>query len=275
MNTIKTRMRGNTLEERMRVLAVEDEVILLGQLTNRIREALPDAEIVAFDNADDAFAVLSEGAIDVAFLDIMIGYMTGVDLAKRIKAVYPHCDIVFCTGYGDYATQAFELGASDYLMKPVTAEKIEHALSQLRHTPVYTGTKQGLYIQCFGDFEVYFDGEPVASFTKRSKELLAYLVNKEGIICTTSEISNVIFRGSSDSYLRVAKRDLKRKLYDMGQEDVLVCGWGVMGINRKAVRCDYFEYLDGKPGALNLYKGAYMSQYEWAKGKNCKQNNRF
>lgn len=251
----------------MRVLAVEDEVILLGQLTNRIHEALPEAEIVPFDNADDALAVLHEGAIDIAFLDIAIGHMTGVDLAKRIKAVYPQCDIVFCTGYSDYAPQAFELGASDYLMKPVTAEKIEHALSQLRHTPIYMGTKQGLYIQCFGDFEVYFDGEPVASFTKRSKELLAYLVNKEGILCPSSEISNVIFRGSSDSYLRVAKKDLKTILRDMGQETLLVCGWGVLGINRKEARCDYFDYLDGKPGALNLYKGAYMSQYEWARGK--------
>ena len=251
----------------MRVLAVEDEVILLGQLTNRIRDALPEAEIVAFDNADDALAVLHEGTIDIAFLDIAIGYMTGVDLAKRIKAVYPQCDIVFCTGYSEYAPQAFELGASDYLMKPVTTEKIEHALSQLRHTSINKDTKQGLYIRCFGDFEVYYDGEPVTTFTKRSKELLAYLVNKEGILCPTSEICNIIFRGSSDSYLRVAKRDLKRILFDIGQEAVLVCGWGVMGIDRKEVRCDYFDYLDGKPGALNLYKGVYMSQYEWAKGK--------
>ena len=251
----------------MRILAVEDEVRLLRQLTNRIREALPESEIVAFDNADDALAALTKETIDIAFLDIMIGNMTGVDLAKRIKALYPHCDIVFCTGYSDYAPQAFELGASDYLMKPVTAEKIEHALSQLRHTRMYRGTKQGLYIQCFGDFEVFYDGEPVGSFTKRSKELFAYLINKEGVLCPTSEICNAIFRGNSDSYLRVAKKDLKAILRDIGQQAVLVSGWGVLGINRKEVRCDYFDYLDGNPGALNLYKGAYMSQYDWARGK--------
>ncbi len=169
--------------------------------------------------------------------------------------------------YNEYAPQAFELGASDYLMKPVTPEKIGHALSQLRHTSINKDTKQGLYIRCFGDFEVFYDGEPVDTFTKRSKELLAYLVNKEGILCPTSEICNMIFRGSSDSYLRVAKKDLKAILRDIGKGDVLVSGWGVLGINRKEVRCDYFDYLDGKPGALNLYKGAYMSQYEWARGK--------
>ena len=250
----------------MRVLAVEDEDILLRQLTNRIREALPESIIVAFDNADDALDVLPLEKVDIAFLDIMIGHMTGVDLAKRIKDVYPQCDIVFCTGYTDYAPQAFELGASDYLMKPVTAEKIEHALSQLRHTALKENMGKGLFIRCFGDFEVYYDGEPVESFTKRSKELLAYLVNKAGVLCPVTEICNVIFRNSSDSYIRVAKKDLVKTLSETGKEDILIKGWGVLGIDRKKVRCDYFDYLDGKPGALNLYHGVYMSQYDWAYG---------
>ena len=249
----------------MKVLAVEDEPVLLRQLTNRIREALPEAEILAFDNAEDAVDVLAKGAINIAFLDIAIGGMTGVDLAKCIKAEHPQCDIVFTTGYSDYAPLAFELGASDYLMKPVTAKKIEHALSQLRHTGLKENMVQGLYIQCFGDFEVFYDGEPVASFTKRSKELLAYLVNKAGILCPVSEICNAIFRDSSDSYIRVAKKDLMKVLSDIGQEDILISGWGVLGIDRKKVRCDYFDYLDGKRGSLNLYRGAYMLQYDWAK----------
>ena len=253
---------------KMKIIAVEDEIILLRQLCNRIREALPEAEILAFDNAEDALAVLPEKAIDIAFLDIAIGPVTGIDLAKSIKAVCPRCDIVFCTGYSEYAPQAFELCASDYLMKPVTAEKIGHALSQLRYTSVPKASEQGLFIQCFGSFEVFYDGKPVTSFTKRSKELLAYLINKEGVLCSSSEITNALFRGSSDSYFRVAKKDLLRILSDLGQESVLINGWGVLGINRKGVRCDYFDYLDGKPAALNLYKGIYMSQYEWAQGKN-------
>ena len=133
----------------MRVLAVEDEPVLLRQLTNRIREALPESEILAFDNADDALDILPEGIINIAFLDIAIGGMTGVDLAKCIKASCPQCDIVFTTGYIDYAPQAFELGASDYLLKPVTAEKIQHALSQLRHTKLREGVERGLYLKFF------------------------------------------------------------------------------------------------------------------------------
>ncbi|MBP3872147.1 MAG: response regulator [Lachnospiraceae bacterium] len=248
----------------MRILAVEDEVILLKHLTNRIHEALPEAEILAFDNTDDALSVLPGKEPDIAFLDIAIGDMNGVDLAKLIKAQHPCCDIVFCTGYSDYAAQAFDLGASDYLLKPITKEKIEHALSLLRQNNVRKLTEQGLYIRCFGEFEVFYHGEPVTSFTKRSKELLAYLVDKAGAVCTSADISNTIFRGSSDSYFRVVKKDLMKILSDIGQEDILINVWGKLGINREKVRCDYFDYLDGNPRAVNQYKGAYMLQYDWA-----------
>ena len=248
----------------MRILAVEDEVILLKHLTGRIHEALPEAEILAFDNTDDTLAALSGKEIDIAFLDIMIGNMNGVDLAKKIKAVYPGCDIVFCTGYSDYALQAFDLGASDYLMKPITKEKIEHALSMLRQTNVHTIQEHELYIRCFGEFEVFYCGEPVIAFTKRSKELLAYLVDKAGAVCTSADISNAIFKSSSDSYLRVAKKDLIKILSDIEQEDILIKGWGKLGINREKIQCDYFDYLDGIPSALNQYKGVYMRQYLWA-----------
>ena len=248
----------------MRILVVEDEVILLKHLTNRIHEVLPEAEILAFDNPDDALAILPGRETDIAFLDIAIGDMNGVDLAKRIKAMYPACDIVFCTGYSDYAAQAFDLGASDYLMKPITRKKIEHAISLLRQTNVHRIRRQDLYIRCFGEFEVFYREAPVTLFTKRSKELLAYLVDKAGAVCTSSDISNTIFRGNSDSYFRVVKKDLMDALSEIGQDDILIKGWGKLGINREKVRCDYFDYLDGNPKALNQYKGAYMLQYDWA-----------
>jgi two-component SAPR family response regulator len=248
----------------MRILVVDDEVILLKHLANRIQDALPEADVLAFDNADEALAVLEQKEIDIAFLDIAIGAVNGVDLAKRIKEVYPGCDIVFCAEYSDYAVQAFDLGASDYLLKPVTREKVEHALSLLRYTSVDRVAKQGLYIRCFGEFEVFYQGEPVTTLTKRAKELLAYLIDKEGAVCTAVDISRAIFRGSSDSYLRVVKKDLIKALSEIGQEDIVIIGWGKLGINRERVRCDYYDYLDGKPEGLNQYKGVYMSQYGWA-----------
>ena len=249
----------------MRIITVEDEYTLLKHLTKRVQEALPDAEVLPFDNPGDAIASLQTSKADMAFLDIELGDMNGIELAKRIKAVYPECDIIFCTGYSSYATHAFDLGASDYLMKPITKEKIEHALSFLRYNTIQRIAEENIYIRCFGEFEVFYKGEPVAAFTKRAKELLAYLVDKAGALCDSADIKSAVFYNNADSYLRVAKKDLEKTLADIGAEDILIKSWRRLGIKKENIKCDYFDYLDGKPGALNLYKGAYMLQYEWAK----------
>ncbi len=249
----------------MRIITVEDEYTLLKHLTKRVQEALPDADILAFDDPDDALASIQERKTDMAFLDIELGDMNGIELAKRIKFLYPECDIIFCTGYSSYATQAFDIGASDYLMKPITKEKIEHALSFLRHNTIQRITEEKIYIRCFGEFEIFYKGEPVAAFTKRAKELLAYLVDKAGALCDSADIKNTVFYNNADSYLRVAKKNLEKTLAEIGAEDILIKSWGRLGIKREKIKCDYFEYLDGKPGSLNLYKGAYMLQYGWAK----------
>ena len=248
----------------MRIFAVDDEPMILKSLTKHLEEVLTDAEVFTFGDAENAVSALTQGAVDIAFLDIELGDMNGVELAKRIKAEYPLCNIVFCTGYSSYATQAFDLGASDYLMKPITNEKLEHALSQLRHATRSVIPKGQLYIQCFGSFEVFYNGEPLLSLTKRAKELLAYLVDQAGAVSPAADIISTIFPNNAESYFRVAKRDLERVLAEIGQEDILIKSWGKLGIQREKLLCDYYEYLDGNPDALNLYRGAYMQQYNWA-----------
>ena len=248
----------------MRIFAVEDEPTILKNLAKHIREVLPDAEIFAFQDAEDAVAALTQGAVDIAFLDIELGDMNGVELAKRIKADCPLCNIVFCTGYSSYATQAFDLGASDYLMKPITNKKLEHALTQLRHARKPVMPKGQLYIRCFGQFEVFYNGEPLLSLTKRAKELFAYLVDQAGAVSSAADIISTLFPNNAESYFRVAKRDLERALAEIVQGDILVKSWGKLGIRRDNLLCDYYEYLAGNPDALNLYRGAYMLQYDWA-----------
>lgn len=249
----------------MRIITVEDEYSALEHLTECVRNALPEAEILAFDNPIDALTSVHDGNTDIAFLGIDLGNINGIELAKKIESLCPACDIVFCTSCSSCAAQAFELGASDYLMKPITQEKIAHALTYLRHNTIRNATQEKLYIRCFGEFEVFYDGEPVTAFTKRAKELLAYLVDKAGALCATVDIQNAVFFCNADSYLRVAKKDLEKALIEIGEEDILVKSWGRLGIKKEIVKCDYFEYLDGNPSAMKLYKGAYMLQYEWAR----------
>ena len=251
----------------MKVFAVDDEQLLLNRLVKTITKCLPDAEVCAFSAADDVINALGGEPADIAFLDIELGDISGIELAKKIKSVYPFCNIVFCTGYKTHAIEAFGLGACDYLVKPINEEKLQHALSQLRYITEIEAPEGKLYVRCFGEFEVFFDGMPLTSLTKKSKELFAFLIDKAGALCNTSDITRSLFFDKAESYYRVARVDLEKALDEVGANDVLIKEWNKLGVDRSKVFCDYYEYLSGNMSTANLYKGIYMSQYDWAKNK--------
>lgn len=251
----------------MRVFAVDDEQLLLNRLVKTIVKCLPNADVCAFTASDEVIAALDDEPVDIAFLDIELGDISGIELAKRIKAVFPFCNIVFCTGYRTHAIEAFGLGACDYLVKPINEEKLKHSLSQLRFISEIEAPKGKLFVRCFGEFEVFFDGMPLKSLTKKAKELFAFLIDKAGALCNASDIIRVLFFDQADSYYRVAKSDLEKALNEIGADDLLIKEWSRLGIDKNKVFCDYYEFLSGNPSTVNLYKGTYMSQYDWAKNR--------
>lgn len=249
----------------MKVFAVDDEQLLLNRLVKTIVKCLPEAEICAFSTSDEVISALGGEPVDIAFLDIELGDTNGIELAKKIKAVFPFCNIVFCTGYKTHAIEAFGLGACDYLVKPINEGKLMHSLSQLRFIHEIEVPDGKLFVRCFGEFEVFFNGKPLMSLTKKSKELFAFLIDKAGALCSTSDITRALFFDKSESYYRVAKVDLEKALGEIGTGDVLIKEWNKLGVDRSKVYCDYYEYLSGNPSTAHLYKGDYMSQYDWAK----------
>ena len=133
----------------MRILACDDERIPLELLTEAIREARPEAELIGFSDPAELLAFAEHSRADVAFLDIQMYGITGLELAKRLKDLMPDINIVFVTGYSQYAGEAFHLRASGYVMKPTTKEMIEDELDNLRN-PVPEKQTAKLLVQCFG-----------------------------------------------------------------------------------------------------------------------------
>lgn len=248
----------------MKILIVDDENIILFRIEKLVKDELPNDEVVAFDNVEDAKSYIDQNEIYIAFLDIQIGGDNGVTLAKYIKNKYPKCNIVFSTGYQNYYKDAFDLSASDYLLKPITVEKIKHALANLRNVSVVNTPKNKLYIQCFGSFEIYLDGKIVTDIKNRTKELLAYLVDRKGGLCSNAEIMETIWEEASEVNLRQTRKLLQDFLDSIGFGNILIKGWGKLGIDPKLFACDYYDYLKGNPSAINLYRGEYMRQYSWA-----------
>ena len=109
----------------MTIVAVDDEKIALEALSNAIREAAPEEELHSFRWSEDVLAFAEETRIDVAFLDVEMAVTSGVQLAQRLTLYQPQINIIFATGFGQYRDSAFDLHASGYLMKPITAEDVQ------------------------------------------------------------------------------------------------------------------------------------------------------
>ena len=161
----------------MRIIAVDDEKLALDALLGSIRKAAPEAEIYGFNDAAEALNFLKDQPCEVAFLDVEMPEMNGVELAKRMKMIYPNINIIFSTGYDQYRGVAFGLHASGYLTKPILPEDVRWELEDLRR-PVQLPVTKRIRVQAFGNFEVFLDGLPVRFKYERTKEMLAYLVDR-------------------------------------------------------------------------------------------------
>ena len=100
----------------MRIIAADDEALMLDMLTDRIRQACPQGEIHPFSSARRLLAWLEETGegFDVAFLDIEMPGMSGIALAQRLKELCPRGNLIFVTGFSQYMAEAFQLHASGY-----------------------------------------------------------------------------------------------------------------------------------------------------------------
>ncbi len=114
----------------MRVLIAEDEPLLADDLARRLTRLWPELDIVA--NVRDGPAArqaLIDLAPDAAFLDIRMPGLSGLEVAT---AAHPGCGVVFVTAHDEHAVAAFEQAAVDYLLKPVSDERLEKCLYRLR-----------------------------------------------------------------------------------------------------------------------------------------------
>lgn len=246
----------------MIVIAVDDERFALENLVESIGQASSDAQIHRFRYPEDALDFAKGNHVDVAFLDVEMVGMNGVELAELLKLHHPDINIIFSTGYGHYRNVAFDLHASGYLTKPITAEKVKKELSDLRR-PIPKSAR--LQVQAFGNFEVFVDGTPIAFKYSKTKEMLAYLIDRKGALCTLSELQAVLFEdgGNHESYMKNLRRDLVGILTLLGCENAVAQQRGKLGVIPDHIDCDYYDWCNGKRIGT-VWRGEYMAQYSWS-----------
>lgn len=257
----------------MKIVAADDERMMLDELVDAIHKARPDAQLDSFQFPSRLLEFVKHtDSLDAAFLDVEMGTMNGIEAAKEIKKYFPKVNVIFVTGYDKYMKEAFELHSSGYVTKPISEEMIKQELDNLRN-PVTEEKKEGLTAHCFGTFEVTMDGETLKFERSKTKEMLAYLIDRHGASVTSGELCAVLWEDKdadkgTNHYLQVLKKDLIDTLKQIHQEDFFQYSRNEYRIDPMMLKCDYYDYLDNKPEGVWSYNGEYMTQYSWGENRN-------
>ena len=115
----------------LKVIIVDDEELAIERLSDLLAESGGVEILETFAEPESAFQYLQNQRADAAFLDISLPGYDGLQLADAIMNIQSDLDVVFVTGYDEYAVKAFELNAVDYLLKPVSKERLEKTIVNL------------------------------------------------------------------------------------------------------------------------------------------------
>ncbi len=114
----------------IKILIADDEVRLANKFSSRLKDAWPEIdEITIVHDGRSALEAIEQNTPDIAFLDIQMPMMTGLEVAKHAA---DKCHIVFATAYDEHAIEAFEMGAIDYIVKPIEVERLAITVQRLQ-----------------------------------------------------------------------------------------------------------------------------------------------
>ena len=194
--------------------------------------------------------------------------MDGITLAARIKQMHPKTAILFLTAYREYAFDAYSVRPAGYLLKPVSLEKLA---AEVRYAcgERHPFAPEHIRIKTFGNFDVYVDGKPVSFKLAKSKELLAYLVDRQGAGISRAELFAAVWEDrpydrKQQKQLDVYIRSLWDTLREYGVSEILEMEKGILRVRPDTFVCDAYLFYSGDSDTINAYRGEYMSAYAWA-----------
>lgn len=170
---------------------IDDEKPAL-RILEILLESIPEVSVIgSYTNPVLAIEDMNKLTPNIVFLDIHMPQMQGLEAGSLILDASPDTDIIFVTAYDQYALEAFDLQAIDYICKPINPERLRKSIDRVLKKQIYliSPPQKKLMISCFGSFSLKWEGkEPIRWRSEKTKEMFAYLLQNHGRIITKEEI---------------------------------------------------------------------------------------
>jgi two-component SAPR family response regulator len=259
----------------MKVAFVDDEKSMLIILKKMIAK-IPGVEIAgAFQSTGEAYKFLKVNKIDMLFVDIKMSEENGMDFARRISPEIPGTDIVFLTSFKEHALEAFDVYAFDYIVKPVSQERLERTISRAiqKHGSSLVSSEQTmnkLFVYCLGGLELKsLDGQTIKFNSSKSAELFAFLLLSAGRYISKWSVMENIFRGmprqNAETYLNTTVYKLRKALEPYGMKEVVDFSSESYKLENKDIYIDFMDFENrvtilGTINELNLEDAVRLEQ---------------
>ncbi len=268
----------------LRAVVVDDERPSLIKLAKLIGDSGMAEVTGKFTKPLEAIRFLKENTADAIFLDIEMPEMSGIELANHIIGFQKSAAIVFVTAYNQYAVEAFRLNAIDYVMKPVSSDRIEETLKRILSIRGNYFTTKALSISCFGKFTVSSGNGEIKFRTGKAEELLAFMLDRRGSFISRSQIIDSLWADFDGDralvHFNTTLHYVKKALLEYGLNIPFTYNRGGYQFDFKGLDCDYLKFSaflgqDKIPSQGNimefektakLFRGEYLSGWDcdWA-----------
>lgn len=243
-----------------KAVAVDDDQSALSLALSELKKNNAVSEAIGFTSPKEALNYIKDHFIPVVFLDIRMPELDGLTLAERILEINPRTNIIFITTYSHYLPQAFSIHASGYVMKPINTSKLNNEIMNLRFP--LEEEKMGFYASTFGSFSLSYDGDLVQFEREIDKEVMAYLLNKNGIAVSTEKISEDLGYKTED--VEIALNNIFNLFSNLGEDGVIFKTRKGYFLDMSMIPSDVSEALEGVMEAKYLFAGEYLTPYKWA-----------
>ncbi|RUS43296.1 response regulator [Cohnella sp. AR92] len=231
----------------LRAIVVDDEELSVRRLEKMLFDSGEIDRCQTFLNSLGVCEYVRTNPIDVAFLDIAMPGISGMELAERLHAIDPGIEVVFVTAYNHYAVEAFDRSALDYLIKPATAERLSQTLNRIKARRRTELAKPALEVRLFNGLKAFTRNrleEPLKLRSPKTEELFAFLLCRGSV--TREEIVDTLWSGLE---LEKAWKNLNSTLYYIRKAidtdnagGIIVAGRNEIRIEESGITCDLYEF---------------------------------